>query len=49
MLTMPSALTGLREEGVESVVTASDGLVRGHLPIGLDAVLEAVKLPASVS
>jgi len=39
----------LREEGVEGVVTAADGLVRGHLPIGLDAVLEAVELPACVT
>lgn len=31
------ASTSLREEGVESVVTAADGLVAGHLAIGLDA------------
>jgi len=43
------ASTGLGEEGVESVVTAADGLVRRHLTIWLDAVLEAVKLPAGVS
>mmetsp|Transcript_36609 Transcript_36609/g.61693 ORF Transcript_36609/g.61693 Transcript_36609/m.61693 type:complete len:458 (+) Transcript_36609:171-1544(+) len=41
--------TSLREEGVESVVTATDGLVGGHLSVGLDAMLEAVKLPAGVS
>ena len=35
------ARAGLREEGVERVVAAADGLVRGHLAIGLDAVLEA--------
>ena len=29
--------TSLREEGVESVVAAADGLVAGHLAIGLDA------------
>ena len=34
----------LREEGVERVVAAADGLVRGHLPVRLDAVLEAVEL-----
>jgi hypothetical protein len=41
--------TGLGEEGVESVVTTADGLVAGHLTIGLDAVLKAEELPASVS
>jgi len=39
----------LREEGVEGVVAAADGLVRGHLAVRLDAVLEAVKLPAGVA
>ena len=28
--------------------TAADGLVRGHLAIWLDAVLEAVELPARI-
>ena len=32
---------GLGEEGVEGVVAAADGLVRGHLAVRLDAVLEA--------
>ena len=41
--------TRLREEGVEGVVTSSDGLVGWHLSVGLDTVLEAVKLPASIS
>ncbi|RXH73801.1 hypothetical protein DVH24_016623 [Malus domestica] len=41
--------TGLGEEGVESVVTAADGLVAGHLAIGANAVLEAVELPAGVA
>jgi hypothetical protein len=31
--------TSLREEGVERVVTTTNGLVRGHLTIGLDTVL----------
>lgn len=30
--------TGLREEGVKSIVTTTDGLVRWHLAIWLDAV-----------
>ena len=41
--------TSLAEEGVEGIVSSSDGLVTGHLPIGLDAVLKAVKFPAAVS
>ena len=40
---------GLGEEGVEGVVAAADGLVRGHLAVRLDAVLEAVELPAGVT
>jgi hypothetical protein len=43
------ASTSLREEGVERVVTTSNGLVGRHLAIRLDAVLEAVKLPAGIS
>ena len=41
--------TSLGEEGVEGIVATTDGLVGGHLAIGLDAVLEAVKLPARVT
>jgi len=41
--------TSFREKGVEGIVAATDGLVRGHLTIGLDTVLEAVQLPASVT
>ena len=40
---------GLGEEGVERIVTSADGLVRRHLSIGLDSMLEAVKLPAGVT
>ena len=40
---------GLGEEGVEGVIASPDGLVAGHLAIGLDAVLEAVELPAGVT
>jgi hypothetical protein len=43
------ASTSLRKKGVEGVVTTTDGLVRRHLTIGLDAVLEAVQLPAGVT
>ena len=41
--------TGLTEEGVERIITASDGLVAGHLAIGLDSVLEAVQLPTGIT
>ena len=43
------ASTGLGEEGVESIITTSDGLVRWHLTVRLDSVLEAEKLPACVT
>jgi len=43
------ASAGLGEEGVERVVTSSNGLVRWHLSVRLDAVLQAVKLPASIT
>ena len=39
----------LGEEGVEGVVTTTDSLVRGHLTIRLDAMLEAVQLPAGIA
>jgi len=41
--------TSFREEGVESVITATNGLVGGHLAIRLDTVLEAVELPAGIT
>ena len=39
----------LREEGVEAVISSPDRLVAGHLAIRLDAVLQAVELPAGVA
>ena len=41
--------TSLGEGGVESIIATPDGLVRGHLAIGLDTVLEAEKLPAGIT
>ena len=41
--------TSLGEEGVEGVVTTTDGLIGGHLTVRLNSVLEAVKLPAGVT
>lgn len=43
------ARAGLTEESVEGVVSAAQGLVRGHLAIRLDAMLQAVQLPAGVT
>ena len=40
--------TGLREERGEGVI-ATHELVRGHVSVGLDAMLQAVELPTGVS
>ena len=41
--------SSLTEEGVEGIISTSNGLVTGHLSIRLDTVLEAVQLPAGIS
>ena len=43
------ASAGLREEGVEGIVATSDRLVRGHLPVRLDSVLQAIQFPARIA
>jgi hypothetical protein len=43
------ASTCFGEKGVERVIATSDSLVRGHLTVGLDAVLKAIKLPAGIA
>jgi len=43
------ASAGFREEGVEGIITATDGLIGGHLAIRLDTVLEAEELPAGIT
>ena len=43
------ARPGLAEERVEGVIPAADGLVAGHLAVGLNAMLQAVQLPAGVA
>ena len=43
------ASSSLTEEGVEGVVSSSNGLVAGHLTVRLDAVLQAVQLPACIA
>ena len=40
---------GLTKEGVEGVVSTPNSLVTGHLTIRLDAVLQAVQLPAGIA
>ena len=41
--------SSLGEEGVEGIITTTDGLVGRHLTIRLNAVLKTVQLPAPVS
>ena len=41
--------TSLGEEGVESIITTTDGFVGWHLTIWLNSVLEAEELPAGVT
>jgi hypothetical protein len=44
-----TARASLAEEGVESVVSKTKTFVRGHRTIRLDAMFEAVQLPAVVT
>jgi len=41
--------TSLGEEGVESIITTTDGFIGGHLTVWLNTVLEAEELPAGVT
>ena len=41
--------TSFREEGVEGIITTTNGLVTWHLSIRLDAVLQTIQLPTSIS
>jgi hypothetical protein len=43
------ASASLTEEGVERVISSSDGLVAWHLTVRLDTVLQAVQLPAGIA
>ncbi len=43
------ASSSLAEEGVERIVTTSDSFVAWHLTIGLDAMFEAIQLPAGIA
>ncbi len=41
--------TSFAEEGVEGIITTSNGFVRRHLAIWLDAMLQTVELPAGIA
>ena len=41
--------SGFGEEGVEGIITTTNGFVRGHLTIGLDTVFKAEEFPAGVT
>ena len=41
--------TSFAEKCVERVISATNCFVTGHLTVGLDAMLQAVQLPASIS
>jgi len=43
------ASTSLTEEGVEGIITTTDGLIGGHLTIRLDTVLQTEQLPAGIA
>jgi len=43
------ASTSFAEEGVERVITTSDGLVTWHLTIRLDTVFQTVQFPTGVT
>jgi hypothetical protein len=43
------ASTSFTEEGVEGVITTSDGLVTWHLAIRLDSVFQTVQFPTGIT
>ena len=43
------ACPGLAEEGVERIVPSSNGLVTGHLTVGLDSMFQTVQFPAGIA
>jgi hypothetical protein len=43
------ACTGLAEESIERVITATESRVTRHLTIGLDSMFKTVQLPTSVA
>ncbi len=43
------ASSSFTEEGVEGVISTSNGLVTGHLAIRLDSMLQTVQFPAGIA
>ena len=41
--------SSLTEEGVEGVVSSSDGLITGHLTVRLDPMFQTVQFPACIA
>ena len=41
--------SSLTEEGVEGVVSSSDGLITGHLTVRLDPMFQTVQFPAGIA
>jgi hypothetical protein len=41
--------TSFGEKGVEGIIATTDGLIGGHLAIGLNAVLQAVEFPTGIT
>ncbi len=39
----------LTEEGIEGIISTSNGLVTGHLTIWLDTMFQRVQLPAGIT
>jgi hypothetical protein len=43
------ASAGFGKERIKGIIPTADGFIRGHLAIGLNAVLQAEQLPACVA
>jgi hypothetical protein len=43
------ASSSLTEEGVEAVITSTNGLIRWHLSVRLNAMFQAVQLPTGIA
>jgi len=43
------ASTSLTEEGIKTIVSTSNSLVRGHLAVRLNAMFQAIQLPAGIA
>jgi len=43
------ASASLRKEGVEGIIATTDGFITWHLPVRLDSMLKAEKLPARIA